>query len=326
MHVRIVTPAKPGSLSGNRATAERWAGLLRQNGHTAQVVASDDPTAGEAGADALIALHAWRSAEAVRTWRTRFADRPLVVAMTGTDIYKFQHSAPETTVASMDAADALIGLHAAVGEDLPARHRAKLHVVYQSTRPVPASYRRPAPPPREIRVCVVGHLRAEKDPLRTAYALRRLPADLRLSVRHAGRAHDDTWAEAARAEMARNPRYRWLGELAHGRVRQLMARTHAMAITSVMEGGANVVSEACAFGLPVLASDIPGNRGLLGGDHPALYPAEDTAALAALMDRLVRDSAFRAELGRRSTGLAPLFQPESERAHLAAALDWATGH
>jgi putative glycosyltransferase (TIGR04348 family) len=325
MHVRIVTPAKPGSLSGNRATAERWAGLLRESGHTAEVVASDDPNAAADGADAAIALHAWRSAEAIVTLRARFPDRPLIVAMTGTDIYKFQHTEPETTGASMDAADVLIGLHAAVAEDLPERHRDKLHPVYQSTKPVPASYRERVDNPREIRVCVVGHLRAEKDPLRTAYAAARLPEDVRLTVHHAGRAHDESWAEEARAEMDQNPRYTWHGELPHGRVRKLMARSHAMVISSVMEGGANVVSEACAVGLPVLASKIPGNRGLLGNDYPALYPPEDTDALRDLLARLARDRQFRSALRQCSEALAPMFEPESERRRLTAALDAAAG-
>jgi hypothetical protein len=37
-----------------------------------------------------------------------------------------------------------------------------------------------------------------------------------------------------------------------------------MPISSLAEGGANVIGEAAVVGIPVLASRIPGNVGLLG--------------------------------------------------------------
>ncbi|PSQ93129.1 MAG: TIGR04348 family glycosyltransferase, partial [Proteobacteria bacterium SW_6_67_9] len=109
-------------------------------------------------------------------------------------------------------------------------------------------------------------------------------------------------------------------EVAHGRVRRSMAASHVLAVPSVMEGGANVVSEACVAGLPVIASDIPGNRGLLGADYPALFPAGDAAALRELMLRVERDPGFRTDLGARCRALAPLFTPAAERDGLAHAL------
>lgn len=112
MRITLVTPASPRSRAGNRATATRWAAMLRQAGHRVSVVTSDAGRAGaERGTDLLLALHAWRSAEAISAARAHAPDRPLVVALTGTDIYRFQHSDPDTTIGSMAAADALIGLH-----------------------------------------------------------------------------------------------------------------------------------------------------------------------------------------------------------------------
>ena len=103
----MITPAQPGSKAGNRATAERWETLLESAGHSVDVVTEyhGEPC------DAFIALHAWRSVDAIRHFRETWPEKPLIVALTGTDIYQHQHEYPEDTRYSMGAADALIGLH-----------------------------------------------------------------------------------------------------------------------------------------------------------------------------------------------------------------------
>lgn len=319
MKITLITPAAPRSRAGNRATATRWASLLRELGHRVTIATSDaGAEAVRRPGDAVLALHAWRSADAITAAAEHAPSRPLVVALTGTDIYRFQYSDPHVTLASMARAHALIGLHAQVADDIPVRFGDRVHPVYQSAQPLPASYT--GPPARRFRVLVAGHLRAEKDPLRAPMAAHELPAESRIEVVHVGRAHDASWADAARAEVAENPRFVWRGEISHGRVRRLMAASHVMVISSIMEGGANVVSEACVAGLAVIASDIPGNRGLLGDDHPAYYPAEDTAALRDLLVRAESDPTFLADLRARSAALAPRFTPEQERDGLASAL------
>lgn len=306
MRIILVTPAGPRSRFGNRVTARRWAGILRSLGHRVAVRTAWD---GES-ADALIALHAWRSAAPIRGFRARFPARPLIVALSGTDIYGFLHTEPETTRRSLEGADVLVGLHDLVGQALPPEFRARVRVVHQSVSGRSLARR---PSKQTFDVCVVGHLRQEKDPLRAASAALQMPAESRLRVLHAGKARDPEWAEAARREMARNPRYRWLGEVPSWRVRRLYERTHAMVISSLTEGGANVVSEAVVAGLPVIASRIPGNVGLLGAGYPGYYPPEDTGALRALLQRAEREPGFLADLTRHGAGRAPLFAPERER-------------
>jgi putative glycosyltransferase (TIGR04348 family) len=305
MRIRLVTPAPPRSRAGNRATAARWAAILRGLGH--RVGVSVD-YAGEP-ADLMVALHAWRSAEAVARFAARHPGRPLIVALTGTDAYRFIHSHPEPTLRSIVLADRLVGLHDLIAETVPSEHRAKVRVIYQSARPVA----RRAPVKGAFRVCVAGHLREEKDPLRPAYAVRNLPAESRLRVEHYGGAHTPEWAAAAQAEMAVNPRYRWHGEIAHGRLRRVYASAHLLALPSRMEGGANVISEAVVAGLPVVASRIDGSVGLLGADYPGYYPVEDSAALRALLLRAESDPAFYADLEGRCAARRPLFTPERER-------------
>ena len=258
----------------------------------------------------MIAVHAWRSAGSIRRFAEIHPDRPLIVALAGTDIYQFQHSHPAETLQSMEMASALVCLHDLVHRAIPSPFRNKLRVIHQSALPL-LSARRPSQ--RYFEICVVGHLRAEKDSLRTALAARRMPAASRLRVVHLGKAHDDSWAREARAEMEQNPRYLWRDEVPGWQVRRQFARSHAMVISSVMEGGANVVSEAIVAGVPVIASRIDGNVGLLGNDYAGYYPAEDTDALADLLRRAETDPSFLRVLARQCRGRRALFHPARER-------------
>lgn len=315
LKVALITPAGRGSRAGNRATATRWALLLRELDCRVRIVGSDDgPDACRLDGrppDLVVALHALRSHAAIRACREAFADAPRVVALTGTDVYRFQHSHSREFLESLTSADALIGLHDALKADIPPRFHARLHIVHQSALPLPPGA--PGPVKGHYEVLVAGHLREEKDPLRAALAVRELPTGSRLRVIQLGGAHDEAWASDARDEMARNPHYRWLGDLPRWRVRRWMARARLMVISSRMEGGANVVSEACVAGLPVLASDIAGNRGLLGDDYTGYFPVEDTQALRECLLRAEANRDVVEGLRRQVQARAPLFHPDAER-------------
>ncbi|MCG7199657.1 TIGR04348 family glycosyltransferase [Marinobacter pelagius] len=309
----MITPAAPGSRAGNRATAERWKTLLEDAGHEVEVVTEyqDEPC------DAFIALHAWRSHGAVACFHSRWPETPLIVVLTGTDVYRHQAEFPEETFASMTMADVLIGLHDTVAEDIPTRFRDKLITLYQSAVAPPVATERSTD---RFQVCVVGHLREEKDSLRAARAARLLPEDSRIQVLSAGKAHNDQWQQMAEQEARENPRFRWLGQLNERNTRKLLTGSHVMVISSVMEGGANVVSEACRAGIPVLASDIPGNRGLLGNDYPGYFPPGDEKALAKLLRKAETEPEFLQTLRSHVNELADRFTPEREQRSLEQAL------
>ena len=304
MHILLVTPAPAGSLSGNRATANRWARLLRMLGHRVDVRVEYQ---GER-ADLMVALHAWRSSAAIQAFTRAHPDRPLIVVLTGTDAYRFIQTHPQETLASLAAADRIVGLHRLIEDCVPTAERHKLRVIFQSAEPLTGR----RPPQSFFRVCVAGHLREEKDSLRAALAVRDLPADSRIRVDAYGKPHSEEWADAARAEAVSNPRYRWHGEIAHGRLRDVYRRSHLLALTSRMEGGANVISEAVMADLPVVASRIPGSVGLLGDDYPGYYPVEDTRALRDLLLRAEADAGFRASLSEHCRALRPLFSEQAE--------------
>lgn len=307
MKISLVTPAGKQSRAGNRTTADRWARILRDLGHRVTVAEEDTVC----DADMMVAVHAWRSAKSIRAFSEAHPDRPLVVLLAGTDIYKFQHSHPEETLDSMTRATELVCLHDLVHCAIPRKFRRKLRVIRQSSLPLPWPRQSSK---RWFEVVVAGHLRQEKDSLRAAYAARLAIPDSKLRVVHLGKAHDRDWEKDARSEARSNPRYTWRGEVAGWQVRRQFARSHAMVISSVMEGGANIVSEAIVCGVPVIASHIDGNVGMLGDDYPGYYPAEDETALARLLMRAETEPAFLKDLETRCRRLAPLYTPAKEKA------------
>ncbi len=305
MRIRMICPAPPRSLYGNRVTALRWMRILRQLGHRVTIAQEYDAEA----ADLLIALHASKSAEGALMFHVEHPHRPLLIALTGTDLYRDIPRDPRARQA-LEAADRMVALQPLAKEELEPRLRRKVRVIYQSA---PRTVRPPRPSASFFDVCVVGHLREVKDPFRTAEASRRLPGESRVRVLHAGEAMEPGFAERARAEQAENPRYRWLGEMPQWRVRRLIARSRLLVLSSRMEGGGNVISEALVDGVPVLASHIPGSIGLLGEDYPGYFPLGDTAALTNLLLQAETDPRFYAKLKRWCKRLASRFQPGLER-------------
>lgn len=313
LNICLVTPAGKGSLAGNRRTALRWAGMLRAAGHRVVVT---EAWAGDVRTDLLLALHAYRSHASIEAFAERHPEKALVVALTGTDLYRDMRTSAKAR-RSLALADRLIVLQANAIDALPAGARAKAHVVVQSC-PTTLRHR---PVGHGFRICVIGHLREEKDPLLAAGALAWIPERAGIEIVQLGAALDGALARRARDTMRHDGRYRWLGSVPHARALAWLASSHAMLISSRMEGGANVVSEALRIGVPVLASRIPGNLGLLGGTYPGYFPAGSERALARLMCRAARDPRFYRELKRRVAKLRAMVSPRSEaRALLRAVL------
>ena len=305
LRITIITPAAPGSRTGNRVTALRWAAFLREGGHRVTVSVEEHGRP----CDLMIALHARRSFPSISRFRQAHPHTPLVLALTGTDLYGDIQKDPDAQQA-LELADALVLLQARGVDELPQRMKGKARVIYQS---VQAPQTLPPKIRRGFEVAVVGHLRPVKDPFLTERALGALPAHSQIRVVHIGRALEEAMAGEARQKTAVNPRYRWLGGMPRGACLRRMARSHLLVLSSLSEGGANVISEAVVCGLPVLASRVPGNVGMLGDDYPGYFPVGDHVALAALMSRAEEEPAFLKDLLAHAKKLAPHFSPATEK-------------
>ena len=313
-HVLIVSPATSRENNGNWQTASRWCHFLRQR-YLAAIASSWDAHA--AAPDLMIALHARRSAGALAVFTEHFPHRPSVLVLTGTDLYRDIAISPEAR-ASLDHATCLVVLQSAGLDLLPAPLRPKARLIYQSAptvHPPPHAPRR-----RHFDVCMIGHLRAEKDPY-TFMRASSLVRTARVRLLHIGGALESALGQAATATQAVNRNYHWLGNLPHANARQRLSRSDLMVIASLMEGGANVIIEAVTSGVPVLASDISGNRGMLGNDYAGYFEPGNAAQLAELIDRCANNKSFYAELCLQCKARAHLFSPETERASVLDLVD-----
>lgn len=305
MRIQLVTPAPLRLNNGNKITALRWARILRKLGHRVTITQNYD----RSDCDLLIALHARRSADSIRAFHNLHPELPLVVVLTGTDLYRDIH-ANRKARESLELATRILALQNMAFADLPESYHAKTRVIYQSADPCRNDRRAPS---RDVfRICVIGHLRKEKDPMRTAAALRRLPRESRIEALHIGSSLDEKYERQLRVEAARNPRYRWIGPLPHWKTRRVLASSDLMVISSRMEGSANVLCEALACGVPVIASRIPGLVGTLGEDYSGYFPVGNTEKLTLLLKRAETDSRFYRALKRHCARVSYLVRPQRE--------------
>jgi putative glycosyltransferase (TIGR04348 family) len=302
--ILIITPESTAVPLGNSVTAARWAGILRSLHHDVRIRNS---WSGEE-CDLLIALHAHRSADTIEKFRSVHPNRPLIVALTGTDVYRDLPKSPAAK-RSLDLATRIVALQERAVEELDESARSKTNVIYQSAVPLEDHE------PRSgdfFDVCVLSHLRTVKDPLRAAYASRLLPPSSRLRIRHAGRALEPQLETEAREEERENSRYHWLGEQSHDAAMRLLVSSRLLVVSSTMEGGANVIAEAVVCGIPVLCSNIPGNVGMLGSAYPGYFGLRSTQHLAELLERAERDDSFMATLQEIIAKLQYRFSTEHE--------------
>jgi putative glycosyltransferase (TIGR04348 family) len=320
--VVIVSPALAQANNGNWRTAQRWQQMLEST-HAVRIVDAW-PDGAAAGDRCMLALHARRSARSIDAWSQAHPRRGLAVVLTGTDLYEDIHHDRQAQ-RSLAQAQRLVVLQDRGVDALPAKYRPKARVIYQST-----SARALLSKPREwLRAVMVGHLRPVKAPQTVYQAAALLQGRCDIRIDHIGNdgndgdAVDAELARQARATALAHPHYRRLGALPHPQARRRIQRAHVLVHPSVMEGGAHVIMEAVRSGTPVLASDAPGNVGMLGADYEGYFPVGDAAALARLLERCrasqeVQDPAqgLLARLRAQCEARAPCFEPAFERAAL----------
>jgi putative glycosyltransferase (TIGR04348 family) len=314
MKIMIVTPVPPESTRGNSVTARRWRDMLVGLGHDVDL-ATD---LGDGLHDLLIALHARRSHDAVKSFRDAAPDKPIIVVMTGTDLYLDLPEGSGRALASLEIADRIVVLHPCAFEALPVEAATKARLVIQSAAAPPGHV--PTKQGTGFSVCVLAHVRRIKDPLLAPRAARRLSPDSKVHVRLAGSVLEEDMRADVEREAAENPRFTWLGELPTDKALDVVVTSDVLVMSSELEGGANVISEALACDVAVLASRIPAAVGMLGGDYPGLFEVGNETALAELLQRVENDPGFLNTLREHCRSAAPLVDPRRERSALAGLL------
>jgi len=290
-------------LHGNRITALRWQNFLEKLGYAVVVTES---WSGEDVA-MLIALHAYRSYLSIVAFHRHYPERPIILVLTGTDLYRDMAIHSEV-LHSMEMADQLIVLQSSALDSIPAHLRYKAQVIYQSVRVDTSD----TVTSTDFPVIVIGHLREEKDPFCIARSLPLLPLNSKIKILHLGMAMNEQMERAAKVYSETLERYQWIGEVSHVEALKALSQSRLMVISSRMEGGAHVVSEAIALGVPVIASDIPGNRGLLGDNYLGYYPVGDEVELASLLYRAETMPDFYSALKKQIDIRSDLVSPDRE--------------
>jgi putative glycosyltransferase (TIGR04348 family) len=311
--IGIATPASACANNGNWQTAERWARHLS----AAADVSIFEQWSGQP-LDLLIALHARKSAAAIEAFRRAHPQARIVLVMTGTDLYRDLPAEP-AALRSLALADDIVVLQDLALRVLPPAAARKARVIVQSCDIQPVD-RGAAGGGGATRFIAMGHIRDVKDPLTLARAAGRL-RDAPIEVEHLGAFLDPDLGAQLRRLVQDCPGYRLVGGLPREQALARLLAADALVHPSKMEGGANVIIEAVCAGVPVLASAIDGNVGLLGPDYEGYFPVGDDGQLAALMRRFASEHAFGARLRSQLDALRERFAPEREAAAVRALVE-----
>lgn len=305
--ILIVSPFGPETASGNWRTADRYQQLLMRTGVSASIVVGEPSAAELSLATGGLLLHARRSHAAGLSFAQ--AGKPYAVVLTGTDLYadlqgKTSPLWCQQAMQTILASKAVVGLQSDACECLRGLlpHAPRCVVIPQTTTfefSARARSKDPSMPLSALHVLVVGHVRPEKDPLTAYRAVTMLARSQSVPVHltHLGGVLDAK-LDAQLVECARkeNGLVHREGQVSHERVRQVMLEADLLVAPSRLEGGALVLAEAAALGLPILASHIPGHTGILGDQHPGWFEAGNADALAARLASWLYDSEDRQRL------------------------------
>jgi putative glycosyltransferase (TIGR04348 family) len=309
----IVSPALAAANNGNWQTAKRWQHMLSSDYHVEIMLQWDGRPF-----DAMLALHARRSADSIAQWAAKFPDKLIVLALTGTDLYR-DIAVDPLAQQSLKLAHRLVVLQDMGPNSLPVEFQSKCQVIFQSTprlhrnKPVEKTT-------QKLRALMVGHLRSEKSPETYFAAARSLANRPDIVLDHIGAPLDAELGKQARQLAQEVPTYRYLGEQTHASTRARISRAHVLVHPSRMEGGAHVVMEAVMSGTPVLASRIDGNVGMLGADYAGYFDCGDAQQLAHALiscrEGQNQPSSKLAHLARQCSFREKLFEPLAEQTSL----------
>lgn len=154
---------------------------------------------------------------------------------------------------------------------------------------------------RLLRLLFVGRVHREKNLGLVLRQLAAAPAAVRdrIELVVAGDGPQQSEMATLATALGLTGRVRWLGWQAKSNLPDLYRSADALVNPSLYEGMPNVVLEAMASGLPVFASDVPGNRAVVvPGQTGVLFPLTEPAQLGSALAQWLADPAWGVTLGR----------------------------
>jgi putative glycosyltransferase (TIGR04348 family) len=315
--IHLITPALAEANNGNWQTAYRWGKFLAPNFEVITAKAWQAPSRPSESRELMIALHARRSAESIAAFAK--TGQPIILVLTGTDLYRDIHHDAQAQ-RSLELADHLVVLHEQGAKDLPERFRSKTRTIFQSALKLKAiEPQLKFNAHRYFDIAMVGHVRAEKDPMTALRAMKILSAQPAaksakpIRLLHIGSDKDEALGRSFRDLASSLSTVKLLGSLSNARTRQWIKRCDVLVLPSVMEGGANVLIEAVMAGVPVIASRISGSVGMLGDDYMGYFKVTSETELAKLVGQCRDEPAFLAGLRAQCEQRAKNFEPALEK-------------
>lgn len=340
--VLIHSPFPRQDSQGNTETAVRLEGILRKAGLR---VAMEEVWFNGQEAHCMIALNARRSAGAVMEFRDAWPKGKVIVILTGTDINHPSAMDKESdNVQTMEAADYLVVLHEGSLVSVPEHLHQKCKVIHPSVQwpdgfdvlSSQSEHQHEFADPSQLdrlNIIMAGNLRAEKNVGLALAACAMLPEDSPVLLQLYGDAevieHSEGYgAGCEEVEGLQQPvgdlslqmlqatagplPFLWRGKLSHADLLTMMAGADLLLNTSSQEGGSNAICEAICLGLPVLASRIDGNVGMLGPGYGGYFDQGDASGLASLLTRCAEEPSYLAQLQQQVQERAALYQLDRE--------------
>ena len=302
MKVCVASPYPLSELKGNSVSADRIVKMLNERGIEARGSYGYDSEP----ADILISLHAIKGAPAIFEFKKKQPKGKVIILMTGTDIYQGLPEGSQIGEEALEEADRIVVPQEAAILKLPEEVRGKTVVIRSSLDSIAI---KASPSRSPFVISVVGHLRPVKRSFLTIETLAKRPEWSDIEVWQIGQALDEEMRKKAEVWANDYQRYRWFGGLPRRESLALCAKSSLTINSSILEGGANAVLEAMTMGVPVLASRIEGNVGLLGDDYPGYF---EEGQMDEALQAIINQRVDLQEWIRLSANRLPLFSRERE--------------
>lgn len=166
--------------------------------------------------------------------------------------------------------------------------------------------RRAGTPGGKVRLLFVGRLANQKGLPYLLQALAGLEKAIidRIEVELVGSGPEEARLRSMSAGLDLSSVVRFAGWVPRVEIVEHYQRADVFVLPSLDEGMPNVVLEAMACGMPILATDIRGNRELVQDNmNGLLVPTEDVESLVRALRELVTNDGLRARMGEKSRAL-----------------------